>query len=108
MFTLSRPDVTDEGWHTWPTEKASHALARNPQIRSAIEAQVVEQLEGTSRDVAAFRLAPLVREVIDAAVRDGEAPELNDGLISYGLSRVDWLQLADALVEAALPEAVLI
>ena len=106
MFTLSRPDVTNEGWHTWPTEKVSHTLARTPQIRSAIHAGVVKELADASDDIAALRLAPVVQCVIEAAVRDGEVPELRERLITYALSRVDWLQLAEALIEAAVPEAL--
>jgi hypothetical protein len=106
MFTLSRPDVTNEGWHTWPTEEVSHVLARRPQIRSALHEHLAEAVAGAQDEVAAFKLAPSIRRVVEAAVREGEVPELRERLITYALSRVDWLQLAEALVEAASPEAL--
>jgi len=106
MFTLSRPDVTNEGWHTWPTEKVSHTLVRRPRIRSSITARLAAEIGNPSDDAAAFRVAPAVRGIVEAAVRDGEVPELREHLITYALSRVDWLQLAEALIEAMVHEAL--
>lgn len=69
---ISRPDVTTEGWHTWPTEKVM--------------------------------LVPAIRDVMESALRCDGAEELRESLITFALSRVDWLQPAAAEIEAAIPE----
>jgi hypothetical protein len=104
MHEFSRPDVTTEGWHTWPTEKASHLLVRDPRLRATVQAHAAVVLETMPPDVAALALVPTVRDVIESGLRYGEAEELRESLMTFALSRVDWLQLAAAEIEAATPE----
>jgi hypothetical protein len=47
---------------------------------------------------------PVIRELVKRAVTEGEAERLRDSLVAFALSRVDWLQLAQAEIEAAAPE----
>jgi hypothetical protein len=49
-------------------------------------------------------LAPAIQDIIQVALRSGDAEELRETLITFALSRVDWLQLAQAEIEAAIPE----
>lgn len=104
MFGLCRPDVTTEGWNTWPTEKVSRTLVRDVRLRSIAQEHAANALTTMAPDVAALALAPTIGEHVERLVRSGEAQELHDSLITFALSRVDWLQLANAEVEAALPE----
>ena len=104
MLEFSRPDVTTEGWHTWPTEKVSHVLVRDPRLRAAVQAHAAVVLETMPPDVAALALVPTVRDVIESGLRCGEAEELRESLMTFALSRVDWLQLAAAEIEAGTPE----
>jgi hypothetical protein len=104
MFEASRPDVTTEGWNTWPTEKVSHALVRDPRSHSFAREHAATALTVMAPDVAALTLAPTIRNHVESVVRSGEAEELHESLITFALSRVDWLQLARAEIEAALPE----
>jgi hypothetical protein len=104
MFEFSRPDVTTEGWHTWPTEKVSHVLVRDKRLRSAVQAHAAVILETMPPDVAALALVPTVRDAIESGLSCGEAEELRESLMTFALSRVDWLQLAAAEIEAGTPE----
>lgn len=104
MLVTARPDITTEGWNTWPTERVSRALVRDPRSRSLAREQAAEALTVMAPNVAALTLAPTIRDHIESVVRSGEAEELRDNLITFALSRVDWLQLAHAEIEAALPE----
>ena len=104
MFEFSRPDVTTEGWHTWPTEKVSHVLVGDPRLRAAVQARAAVVLETMPPDVAALALVPTLRDAIESGVRCGGAEELRESLMTFALSRVDWLQLAAAEIEAATPE----
>jgi hypothetical protein len=104
MFTVSRPDTTDEGWNTWPTEKVSHALVQDQRMRERLRAYAIATLGRNPTDVAAIRLAPVIRALVESALTRGEAERLRECLVAFALSRVDWLQLAEAEVEAAIPE----
>ena len=104
MFDMPRPDVTTEGWNTWPTEKVSRTLMRDARSRSTVHEHAVKAIAALPSDFAALSLAPLIRDRVERLVRGGEAKELRDSLITFALSRVDWIQLAQAEVEAALPE----
>jgi hypothetical protein len=104
MFEMARPDVTTEGWNTWPTEKVSRTLMRDVCSRSTVREHTAKAIAALPSDVAALTIAPLIRDRVESLVRSGEAEELRDSLITFALSRVDWLQLAQAEVEAALPE----
>lgn len=99
MFVSFRPDVTNEGWNTWPTEVVSHALARRGPLWAALQTDIEGAHESGPPEVAALRLASGIRSLIEDAVRDGDARDLRESLITYGLSRVDWLQLAQAQIE---------
>ena len=57
-------------------------------------------------EVAALRLASRTRDLVEKEVREGDASELCEELLTYALSRVDWLQFAQAQIEAAAPEAL--
>jgi hypothetical protein len=46
----------------------------------------------------------VVRDLVESLVRSGEADELRESLVTYALSRVDWLQLAQSVVEGMAPE----
>jgi len=100
MFATSRPDVTNEGWHSWPTEKVSHELVREPRLRAAVTAEAVDAALTSPAEVATFRLAARIRSLVEGEVREGHTSELNESLVIYALSRVDWLQLAEAQLEA--------
>jgi hypothetical protein len=104
MFEFSRPDVTDQGWHTWPTEQVSQALLRASHSRRLLDAHAATELAAAPEDVAVFRLAPVVRDLVESLVRSGDADELCERLVTYALSRVDWLQLAQSVVEGMTPE----
>ena len=104
MFEFSRPDVTGEGWHTWPTGQVSQALLRASHSRRLLDTHAATALAAAPEDVAAFRLAPVVRDLVEGLVRGGEADELRERLVTYALSRVDWLQLAQSVVEGLAPE----
>jgi hypothetical protein len=104
MLDVARPDTTNEGWNTWPTEKVSHALVRNGRIHGRVRACAIAALAKEAEDVAALRLVPVIRELVERAVTQGEAERLRDSLVAFALSRVDWLQLAQAEIEAASPE----
>ncbi len=104
MFDMARPDVTTEGWNTWPTEKVSRTLMRDVRSRSTVREHAAKAIAALPSNVAALTIAPLIRDRVESLVRSGEAEELRDSLITFALSRVDWLQLAQAEVEAALPE----
>lgn len=104
MFEALRPDVTTEGWNTWPTERVSRALVRDPRSRSLAREHAANALTVMAPDVAALTLAPTIRDHVERVVRSGAAQELRNSLITFALSRVDWLQLAQAEVEAALSE----
>lgn len=104
MFEFSRPDVTGEGWHTWPTGEVSQALLRAPHSRRLLDAHAATALAAIPEDVAVFRLAPVVRDLVESLVRSGEADKLRESLVTYALSRVDWLQLAQSVVEGMAPE----
>jgi hypothetical protein len=104
MLEPLRPDVTTEGWNTWPTEKVSHALVRDPRTCAIVKREAAKALRSVPPDVAAYSLAPTIRRIVDGAMRTGEAEDLRDNLLTFALSRVDWLQLARAEIEAATPE----
>ena len=104
MFEFSRPDVTGEGWHTWPTGQVSQALLRASHSRRLLDRHAATALAAAPEDVAVFRLAPVVRDLVESLLRSGEADELRESLVTYALSRVDWLQLAQSMVEGLAPE----
>jgi hypothetical protein len=104
MFVVSRPDTTNEGWNTWPTEQVSHALVRDQRTHGRLRAHAIATLAREQADVATVRLAPLIRELVEGALIRGEAEPLRQSLLAFALSRVDWLQLAEAEVEGAIPE----
>ncbi|HZT94756.1 MAG TPA: hypothetical protein VE985_09790 [Gaiellaceae bacterium] len=104
MFEFSRPDVTNEGWHTWPTGEVSQALVRASHSRRFLDVHAAAELAAAPDDVAVFRLAPVVRDLVESLLRNGEADELRESLVIYALSRVDWLQLAQSVVEGVAPE----
>src|SRR5438093_842213 len=104
MFEFSRPDVTGEGWHTWPTGQVSQALLRASHSRRLLDTHGAAALAAAPEDVAVLRLAPVVRDLVESLVRSGEADELRESLVTYALSRVDWLQLAQSVVEGMAPE----
>jgi hypothetical protein len=104
MFEFSRPDITGEGWHTWPTGKVSQALLRAPHSRRLLDVRAAAELAAAPHDVAVFRLAPVVRDLVESLVRSGQADQLRESLVTYALSRVDWLQLAQSVVEGMAPE----
>jgi hypothetical protein len=104
MFTVSRPDTTNEGWNSWPTEKVSHALVRDRRVRGRVEANRIAMLTNASADVAALELAAVIRQLVEGVLKRGEAEELREELVAFALSRVDWLQLAQAQVDAAITE----
>jgi hypothetical protein len=104
MFSATRPDTTTEGWNSWPTQEVSHALVVDPGARGRLRACAIATLASEPADVAALRLAPAIHELVVSAVTRGEAEHLRDGLVAFALSRVDWLQLAQAEIEAAIPE----
>ncbi|MGH7720464.1 MAG: hypothetical protein ACREON_16660 [Gemmatimonadaceae bacterium] len=54
MFEISRPDVTTEGWHSWPTEKVSHALMRDLRSRAIVQAHAATALATKTKEVAAL------------------------------------------------------
>jgi hypothetical protein len=87
MLEFSRPDVTTEGWHTWPTEKVSHVLVRDPRSRAAVQAHAAVVLETMPPDVAALALVPTVRDVIESGLRYGEAEELRESLMTFAQLR---------------------
>src|SRR5690348_9309828 len=99
MFEFSRPDVTDQAWHTWPTEQVSQTLRRPARSRSFLAAHAAARLAGAPKDVAVIRLAPVVRDIVESLVRSGQADELRESLVTYALSRVDWLQLAQMVID---------
>jgi hypothetical protein len=78
----SRPDITTEGWNTWPTERVSHALVNEPRLRRTVRVRAARMLKAMPPDVAALRLAPTIRKQIERLVRGGEAGELRDSLIT--------------------------
>jgi hypothetical protein len=104
MFAVSRPDTTNEGWNTWPTEQVSHALVQDRRAHGRLQAHAIATLAGEPPETAAARLAPLIRELVEGALTRGEAEPLRESLLAFALSRVDWLQLAEAAVEGAIPE----
>src|SRR2546430_5448078 len=104
MSDFSRPDVTGEGWHTGPTGQVSQALLRASHSRRLLDEHAAMALAAAPEDVAVFRLAPVVRDLVGSLVRSGEADELRESLVTYALSRVDWLQLAQSVVEGMAPE----
>lgn len=99
MFEFSRPDVTDQGWHTWPTQEVCRALRRPSDSRSFLDTHAAARLAGSPKDVAVIRLAPVVRHIVEGLVGSGQADELRESLVTYALSRVDWLQLAQMVIE---------
>lgn len=103
MF-VARPDTTNEGWNTWPTEQVSHALVQDRHAQGRLRAHAIATLTREQADIATARLAPLIREVVEGALMRGEAEQLRQSLLVFALSRVDWLQLAEAQIEAAVPE----
>jgi hypothetical protein len=104
MLVVSRPDTTNEGWNTWPTEQVSHALVQDRRGHSRLRAHAIATLAREEADVAAISLVPLIRELVEDALTRGEAEQLRESLLAFALSRVDWLQLAQAEVEGAIPE----
>jgi hypothetical protein len=46
----------------------------------------------------------VIRGLVEGALTRGEAERLRDSLVAFGLSRVDWLQLALAEVDATIPD----
>ena len=104
MFVVSRPDTTNEGWNTWPTETVSHVLVRDGRARARIEARAMDEVAAAPADVAAFRLAPVIRETVGDLLSEAAANQLRDSLVLFALSRVDWLQLAEAAVEAVVQD----
>jgi hypothetical protein len=107
MFDVLRPDATNEGWNTWPTEEVSHALVRDRHANSRIREQTIAALENAPFDVVALKLAPVIREAVADVLNQSNAEQLRDSLVAYALSRVDWLQLAQSQVEAAADDEVL-
>src|SRR5689334_691338 len=101
MFVVSRPDTTNEGWNTWPTEKVSHALVSDQRATALIRALARAALQQAPADIAAIKLAPAIREAVEDAIKHGDAERLRDSLVAFALSRVDWLQLAESQVHAA-------
>jgi hypothetical protein len=101
MFDLPRPDVTNEGWNTWPTERVSHALVLDLRASSRIRAHATTALKKAPSDLAALNLAPVIREIVKDRLSSGEADQLRESLVVFALSRVDWLQLAQSQIEAA-------
>lgn len=106
MFAISRPDTTDEGWNSWPTEKVSHALVRKPPLRAATTRATLKAATAGPTEAAVFQLASQIRGLVEQCVRQGDAPDLREYLVAYALSRVDWFQLADAHLESAVAEAL--
>jgi hypothetical protein len=106
MSALSRPDTTNEGWNTWPTEKVSHALVNDRRASTQINELATAALRTVPADVAALKLAPLIRETVEETLRHGDAERLRDSFVDFALSRVDWLQLAQSQVEAAAGDEV--
>jgi hypothetical protein len=104
MLAVSRPDTTNEGWNTWPTEQVSHALVQDQSRHGSLRAHAIATLAREEADVAAVRLVPLIRALVEDALTSGEAEQLRESLLAFALSRVDWLQLAQAEVEASIPE----
>jgi hypothetical protein len=104
MCAVSRPDTTNGGWNTWPTEQVSHALVQDRRGHGRLRAHAIATLAREEADVAAVRLVPLIRGLVEDALTRGEAEKLREGLLAFALSRVDWLQLAQAEVEASIPE----
>jgi hypothetical protein len=106
MFGVSAPDTTNEGWNTWPTEKVSHALVNDRRAMTHMRALTTSALENAPADVAALRLAPVIREAVEEFLSHGGGERLRDSLVAFALSRVDWLQLAESQVEAAADKEV--
>jgi hypothetical protein len=79
-------------------------LVRETRLRAAVQAHAAGVLKTMPPEVASLALAPTVRDVIESGLRCGEAEELRERLMTFALSRVDWLQLAAAEIEAATPE----
>jgi hypothetical protein len=104
MFEPLRPDVTTEGWNTWPTEKVSHALVRYPVTYANLKREAAEALTSVPPNVAAYSVVPTIRHIVEAALQTAEAEDLRDELLTFALSRVDWLQLAQAQIEAEISE----
>jgi hypothetical protein len=105
MLDMLRPDTTEDGWNTWPTERVSYAMREDPSVwRDVISIHVASELQGSCVDVAAVRLGRIMRTLVERAVKIGEAERLREDLVRFALSRVDWFQLAHASIEDALPD----
>jgi hypothetical protein len=104
VVNVSTPDTTNEGWNSWPTERVSHALVRDQRAHARIGARATAEVARAPADIAAFRLAPVIRETIEDLLGNAAADELRESLVTFALSRVDWLQLAEAAIEATVAE----
>ena len=62
-------------------------------------AHAAARLAGFPKDVAVIRLAPVVRHIVEGLVGSDQADELRESLVTYALSRVDWLQLAKMVID---------
>jgi hypothetical protein len=107
MSGVSRPDTTNEGWNTWPTEKVSHALVNNRHASTRIRALATRTLERAPADLAALRLAPIIRQAVEGVLSSDDGERLQDSLVMFALSRVDWLQLAQSQIEAVADDEAL-
>jgi hypothetical protein len=105
MLEMLRPDTTEDGWNTWPTERVSYSMRDDPSVwRDVIRIHVASELQGSCADVAAVRLGRLMRTLVERAVKAGEAGQLQEDLLRFALSRVDWFQLAQMSIADALPD----
>ena len=104
MIESLRPDTTDEGWNTWPTEQVSHTLSRDPFWSELIQSHVENELADKSADAASMTVALIIRKLTEGIVSTGEADELRTNLLTFALSRVDWFQLAQSRIADAVPE----
>lgn len=106
MFGISRPDTTNEGWNTWPTEKVSHALVRKPRLRAVLQDEASHAVTTAPTEVALLGLADRIRDLVEEEVASGSDADLEESLLAYALSRVDWLQLAQSQIEATFSDSM--
>ena len=105
MLEMLRPDTTEDGWNTWPTERVSYAIREDPSAwREVLKVHVASEMQGSSADAAAMKLGRIMRTLVQRAVQAGEAKQLQEDLLCFALSRVDWFQLARTSIEDALPD----
>jgi hypothetical protein len=104
MLIPARPDTTNEGWNTWPTEKVSHALVKDRAAHARVREHTTQLLSQAPADLAALSLASLIRGVVESALEEDGAEQLRESLVAFALSRVDWLQLAQAELDTAIAQ----